>query len=277
VNDDVVFELFTAGDAAMFVTGPWWSQRIVEAATDGGFAYSIDPLPGAEGGLDVGMPFAGGQGFVVSAFSEKQFEAESFLYDFVATVDFMQELYNSDPRPPAFAGVDTSTDPNVEAFVAAGANAIPMPAIPEMGAVWSASDQALTAISLGEDPVAAYTTAVEQIGTAIGAMTSEERTVVLVGSLQSKANAECADWVPECLGTQMTDEDGDGVYTATFTLPAGDYEYKVAINLSWAENYGADGAKDGANIALSLSEETEVTFTYDDNTNVITDSVNHPM
>jgi arabinogalactan oligomer / maltooligosaccharide transport system substrate-binding protein len=270
VNDDVAFELFSTGEAAMIVTGPWFSQRIIDAAEAGGFEYSIDPLPGAEGGMEQGAPFSGGQGFVISAFSEKQLEAETFLYDYVATVDFQQAIFDQGRRPSAFVGVDTSVDPNIEAFTAAGANAIPMPAIPEMGAVWSASDQALTAISLGEDAEASMTTAVEQIGTAIGAMSSESRTVVLVGSLQSEANAECADWTPECTGTQLTDEDGDMVYTGTFTLPAGDYEYKIAVNLSWAENYGADGAKDGANLTLSLAEETAVTFSYNDETHEIT-------
>jgi hypothetical protein len=188
----------------------------------------------------------------------------------------MQAIFDQGRRPPALLGVDTSTDPNMDAFNAAGVNAIPMPAIPEMGAVWGASDQALTAISLGEDSEVAMASAVEQVVNAIGLMSSEERIVVLVGSLQDDANADCAEWTPDCRGTEMTDEDGDGVYTSTYTLPAGDYEYKVAVNLSWAENYGADGAADGANIVLSLAEETEVTFTFDGATNTITDSVNSP-
>lgn len=271
VNDDVAFELFSAGDAGMFVTGPWFSQRIIDAAAAGGFEYSIDPLPGADGGLEVGAPFAGGQGFVMSAYSDKQLEAETFLYDYVATLDFQQAIYDQGGRPPAFIGVDTSTDVNVDAFVAAGANAIPMPAIPEMGAVWSASDQALTAISLGDISAAdAYNTAVQQIGDAIGAMSSDETIVVLVGSLQAAANAECSDWTPECRGTELFDEDGDGIYTGTFDIPAGDYEFKIAINLSWAENYGADGAKDGGNIALSLTEDSSVTFSYNAETHEIT-------
>lgn len=271
VNDDVAFELFESGRVGMIVTGPWFSQRIINT----GVNYSIDPLPGAEGGLEVGAPFAGGQGFVISAFSTKQLEAETFLLDFVATLDFMQAIYDQGGRPPAFVGVDTSTDPNVEDFVAAGFNAIPMPAIPEMGAVWGASDQALTAISLGENPEVAMAAAVEQIANAIGLMSSDERIVVLVGSLQEAANPACGVWSPDCRGTELMDEDGDGVFTGTFTLPAGDYEYKIAVNLSWAENYGAGGVADGPNITLSLSEETEVTFTFDDNTKQITDSVNN--
>ncbi|MCU0498406.1 MAG: extracellular solute-binding protein [Anaerolineae bacterium] len=277
VNDDVAFEFFTNGDAAMFVTGPWFSSRIVEAAEAGGFEYSIDPLPGAEGGMEVGSPFSGGQGFVISAFSDKALEAETFLLDFVATTEFMQAIFDQGGRPSAFVSVDTSADPNVAAFNAAGANAIPMPAIPEMGTVWGASDQALTAISLGENATDAMNNAVVLIQDAIQLAQSGSRVVTLVGSLQDEAG--CAgDWDPACEATVLTDEDGDGVFTGTFTLPAGDYEYKIAINQAWTENYGAEGAKDGANIALSLAAETEVTFMFDDSgeTKVITDSVNNP-
>jgi arabinogalactan oligomer / maltooligosaccharide transport system substrate-binding protein len=273
VTDDVAFELFTAGEAAMIVTGPWFSTRIDEAAEAGGFEYSVDPLPVAENGSEVSQPFSGGQGFVISAFSDQQLEAETFLLDFVATADFMQAIFDQGGRPPAFVEVDTSSDPNVELFNVAGENAIPMPAVPEMGAVWAASDAALTSISLGEDPVTAMETAAQAVIDAIGRMNSEVRTATLVGSLQDEAGCD-AEWVPECEVTLLNDDDGDGVYEGTFSLPAGDYEYKVAINGSWAESYGLDGGAD--NIPLSLSEDTDVTFTYDDSTNVVTDSVNNP-
>src|SRR5690606_9066945 len=92
VNDDVAFQLFEDGDAAMIVTGPWFSQRI----QDTGINYSIDPLPasGTADGEAVGAPFAGGQGFVVSAFSENQLLAEIFLTEYVASTDFMQAIFD---------------------------------------------------------------------------------------------------------------------------------------------------------------------------------------
>jgi arabinogalactan oligomer / maltooligosaccharide transport system substrate-binding protein len=271
VNDDVMFSLFEEGNTAALITGPWFSQRII----DTGINYAIDPIPGVEGVTVNGSPFSGGQGFVISAFSEKQLLAEAFLYDFLATVEFQQAVFDAGGRPPAFIAVDTSSNPNIAGFVAAGANAIPMPAIPEMGSVWGASDAALTLISRGEDPVASMETAVQQISDSIDlAASGALASVTLVGSLQSEAGCP-EDWNPACETTFMTDEDGDGVWTFVATLPAGDYEFKVAINGDWAENYGADGAADGANIALSLAAETEVTFTYDRATNLITDSVNN--
>jgi hypothetical protein len=61
-------------------------------------------------------------------------------------------------------------------------------------------------------------------------------------------------------------------------VPAGEYEYKIALQAGWDENYGANGVAGGDNIKLSLMADTEVTFTFDDNANpkVITDSVNNP-
>lgn len=87
--------------------------------------------------------------------------------------------------------------------------------------------------------------------------------VTLAGSFQSELG--CAgDWAPDCLRAMMFDGDRDGVYEfSTTKLPTGSYELKVAHGLSWAENYGADGARDGANIAFSATEGERVSFRYD--------------
>lgn len=267
-NDDAIFALFEEGQLAMFMTGPWFSARIV----DTGINYSIDPLPGAEGGLDVGAPFSGGQGFVISAFSNNQLLAEQFLFDFVATEDTMQTLFDEGGRIPAFAGVDTSSDPNIEAFIAAGQTSVPMPAIPEMGAVWGASNDALTLISQGEDSTATLENAVVQIGNAIEIVQAEGTTVGLPGSHQAAVGCS-ADWDPGCETTFFTDQ-GDGFFTLTLDVPAGDYEYKIALNASWDENYGLDGERDGPNIPLSLAEDTTVTFLFNRATNVVTHVLN---
>ena len=52
------------------------------------------------------------------------------------------------------------------------------------------------------------------------------------------------------------------VWTLAATLPAGFYTYKIALNRSWDENYGAFGARDGANHELQ-HDGGKVTFTYD--------------
>ena len=60
------------------------------------------------------------------------------------------------------------------------------------------------------------------------------------------------------------------MFRGTFEVPAGPFEYKVALNGSWDENYGAGGAPGGANIPLE-APGGQITFTYDHATHVITD------
>jgi glycosidase len=97
--------------------------------------------------------------------------------------------------------------------------------------------------------------------------------VVIPGSLQSELGCP-GDWMPDCANTALTYDANGDVWTGTFTVPAGDWEYKVAIDGSWAENYGAGGVRDGANIQLSLSAPTSVTFWYKTDTHFVTDDVN---
>ena len=73
----------------------------------------------------------------------------------------------------------------------------------------------------------------------------------------------------------MKDKDANGVYEITLTLPAGSYEYKVAVNESWDENYGG-GAPGGATSAWSPAGGGAVTFTFNDTTKEIRDTINNP-
>ena len=67
--------------------------------------------------------------------------------------------------------------------------------------------------------------------------TPNPTSVTIAGSLQSEAG--CAgDWDPACAATHLAYDAGDDVWQGTFTLPAGSYEYKAALNDSWDENYG---------------------------------------
>ena len=66
--------------------------------------------------------------------------------------------------------------------------------------------------------------------------------VTLVGSLQEELGCP-GDWQPECAATHLQPVDGQpGVFRGTFDVPAGGYDYKVALNDAWSENYGADGS-----------------------------------
>ncbi|MBL8058692.1 MAG: hypothetical protein JNK29_18455, partial [Anaerolineales bacterium] len=93
--------------------------------------------------------------------------------------------------------------------------------------------------------------------------------VALVGSLQSEIG--CAgDWDPSCAASRLTLEAADDVYQGTFALPAGSYEFKVALNNSWDVNYGANGAPGGPNLGLNLSAPASVKFYFDPKSHWIT-------
>ncbi|MBC8448273.1 MAG: DNRLRE domain-containing protein [Chloroflexi bacterium] len=101
------------------------------------------------------------------------------------------------------------------------------------------------------------------------------RIPVLVGNLMGAVGG--ADWSPDNLVGWMKDRDFDGWYEIALFMPEGNYEYKVALNESWAENYGAEGVPGGANITLAVPAGGQrVTFRYNDTTHQIQDSINNP-
>jgi hypothetical protein len=69
------------------------------------------------------------------------------------------------------------------------------------------------------------------------------------------------DWAPQYDEAQMEFNPLVQVWTITAELPAGFYTYKIALNRSWDENYGAFGARDGANHELN-HDGGPVTITY---------------
>ncbi|MBN1562836.1 MAG: extracellular solute-binding protein [Anaerolineae bacterium] len=273
IDYDVEHALFEAGDVAMLMTGPWALPRIQQS----GIPYAISNIPAGPAGE--GYPFIGGQGFMVSAYSEKQLLAEAFLLDFMADIGPMQAMYDVDPRIPAFIPLlESLEDADLQAFVAAGENGVAMPSIPEMASVWSSWGGAEEMVIMGElDPQTAFTDAAVAIRDLIAGRVSGETAsetgeyVGLPGTIQTAAG--CAgDWDPACEATRMVLTDY-GIWVASFELPAGDYEYKAALNGTWDENYGAGGVRDGDNIVLSLAEDTMVKFYYDPVTHWITDNV----
>ncbi len=102
--------------------------------------------------------------------------------------------------------------------------------------------------------------------------TSNRNSVIasLPGNFQSELGCS-GDWQPWCLRSWLQDPDGDGLYTfATRDIPAGNYEFKVAHDEDWAENYGAGGVRNGANIPLTVPNDGDlVVFTYDPVTHIV--------
>ncbi|MFN8451876.1 MAG: hypothetical protein U0521_25610 [Anaerolineae bacterium] len=111
------------------------------------------------------------------------------------------------------------------------------------------------------------------LGTTVLAQDAQPSMVVIAGTVQSALGCT-DDWQPDCAATALTYSDKDQLWSATFELPAGDYEYKAALDGGWDVNYGLHAEAGGANIPLSLAEDTSVTFIYSDATHWVTDSVN---
>lgn len=100
-------------------------------------------------------------------------------------------------------------------------------------------------------------------------------TVTIPGTLNSELGCP-GDWDPGCAAIALTHR-GNGVYSGTFAVPAGDWQYKIAINGSWQENYGAGGVAGGDNVPFSLAAPANVTFVYDDATKWFTSSAQGPL
>ncbi len=95
--------------------------------------------------------------------------------------------------------------------------------------------------------------------------------VNIPGNLQQELGCP-GNWQPDCAATYLTYDAADEVWQGTFDVPAGNWEYKAALNDSWSENYGLNAAAGGANIPLNLAATTTVKFYYDHDTHWITDN-----
>ena len=107
----------------------------------------------------------------------------------------------------------------------------------------------------------------------VSANTPNPTSVTIAGSLQSELGCP-GDWQPDCATTHLAYDSNDDVWQGTFSVPAGSYEYKAALNDSWDENYGANAQPGGANIGLSLGAPSDVMFFYDHKTHWVTDNQN---
>ena len=158
VNGDLMQSLFKEKKSAMMFTGPWALPDVKKA----GINYGIAKIPKM---TQAARPFVGSQGFMVSAFGKNKLLAQTFLTEFVATDAAMKAIYDNDPRIPAWLPVKNAIDDaDIKAFGESAADGEPLPAIPQMSAVWDAWSKAITLVfQQQEDPVKAITDAATAI------------------------------------------------------------------------------------------------------------------
>jgi arabinogalactan oligomer / maltooligosaccharide transport system substrate-binding protein len=168
INSDVSYEVmidsFANGRTPFAVTGPW-------ALPDfDGVDYVVEALPTVDG--NPAGPFVGVQGFFISAFAENELAARTFVLDFMGTEEAQLEMYEANPRIPAMISAyeQVAEDEIVAGFGEAGETGFPMPAIPEMAAVWTAWQDGYTNIFTGAaEPAEAFEEAAAQVRTLIEA------------------------------------------------------------------------------------------------------------
>lgn len=137
---DVMLGLFKEKKSAMFISGPWVLTDIRAAKVN----YGVAPIPTMR---SPAKPFVGSHGWMVSAFGKNQLLAKTFLTEFVATDEAMQAIYDAVPHASAWLPVRNKTQDNdIKAFAQSATAGDPMPAIPQMSAVWEAWGKAITLI-----------------------------------------------------------------------------------------------------------------------------------
>lgn len=140
VNYELMMSLFKEGKSAMMISGPWMLGDLRASKVN----YGITKIPTM---VQTPRPFVGVQGFMVNSFSKNLLLAQTFLTEFVATDEAMAALYQAVPSAPAWLPMRAKvTDPDIAAFAKSAADGEPMPAIPQMSAVWEAWGKAVTLI-----------------------------------------------------------------------------------------------------------------------------------
>lgn len=164
IDGDIAKEKFVSGASPFLITGPW----NVAPAQEAGIDVAVDAIPSAGG--EAAQPFVGVQGFFISAKSKNALAATEFLTNYIGTQEVQVELYNVGKRPPALTAAfeEVSSDPITAAFGEVGANGVPMPNIPAMGAVWQYWGVTEADIITGEgDPAELWSSMADEIAGAI--------------------------------------------------------------------------------------------------------------
>lgn len=131
ITYDIAVDAFAKGKSPFIIGGPWMLEKFKS------LDLAIDPIPSAGG--QKASPFVGVQGFFVSSQSKNPIVANDFLTNYIATTDVQYAMYQAGQRTPALksAAEKAAGDALTAGFAKVAADAVPMPSIPEMAAVWT--------------------------------------------------------------------------------------------------------------------------------------------
>jgi arabinogalactan oligomer/maltooligosaccharide transport system substrate-binding protein len=131
ITYDIAVDAFAKGKSPFIIGGPWMLEKFKS------LDLAIDPIPSAGG--QKASPFVGVQGFFISSQSKNPIVANDFLTNYIATTDVQSAMYQAGQRTPALktAAEKAASDTLTAGFAKVAQDAVPMPSIPEMAAVWT--------------------------------------------------------------------------------------------------------------------------------------------
>lgn len=156
--------LFAEGDCAYLISGPWAIDQVEEAGID----YVLGRIPGFAG-LEEARPFATVNNFYLAANGENPAFAQQFVADAASSTDIVRGMFESNQMPPTQRSLMAELQDAYPAMVTIGElaeAADPMPAIPEMSAVWGPLGQSQAAVVEGADPRSTFAKAADEIRSA---------------------------------------------------------------------------------------------------------------
>ncbi|KKO51441.1 sugar ABC transporter substrate-binding protein [Paenibacillus sp. DMB20] len=162
ITPDIKRGLFTSGDLAMDINGPWELGGYKKALGD---KLGVAPIPTIGG--QPAVSFSGIKAWYVNSYSKYPNAARMFAH-FATTKENqlkLTELVGSVPTNKEAQESDlVKNDPNVSAFTEQFKNSKPMPSIPEMANVWAPVGAAFAEIwDNNKDAKAAMDNAVKQL------------------------------------------------------------------------------------------------------------------
>lgn len=166
ITGDNNISLFTDGTAPYLVSGPWAIGQLREAGTE----FAIAPVPGFEGLADA-RAFTGVNAFYVASSGANAAFAQTFLTEVAGSTEISAAMYEENPLPPAqnaLAEELSATDEQMVQFTEFAGLGTPMPAIPEMAAIWGPLGLAEANIVEGADPEPTIVSAGDEINSALG-------------------------------------------------------------------------------------------------------------
>lgn len=152
------------GHLAMTIDGPWALADLKRS----GISYGVAPIPMLAG--KKARPFVGSHGFLINRQSKNKDAAKELIENYLVSKKGIMTMYKKDPRGPSRRDVLASlqNDVDLQGFMRSAEQGVPMPNVPQMGAVWSAVGEALQNVTKGRiKPDAAMRIAAQKIREAL--------------------------------------------------------------------------------------------------------------